>query len=97
MSPSIHIVPHATDLGISAAIAASILAVMGLAGIPGGILLGGIADKIGNRKVLYHMLHFDGNRFVWPRPCERSVVVVYPRGTGELSEAAEEGRVNRRS
>jgi MFS family permease len=51
MSPSIHIVPHATDLGISAPIAANILAVMGFAGIPGGILLGGIADKIGNRKV----------------------------------------------
>jgi MFS family permease len=51
MSPSIHIVPHATDLGISAAMAASILAVMGMAGIPGGILLGSIADRIGNRKV----------------------------------------------
>ncbi len=51
MSPTVHIVPHATDLGISAATAASILAVMGLAGIPGGILFGGIADKIGNRKV----------------------------------------------
>jgi MFS family permease len=51
MSPSIHIVPHTTDLGISAVIAASILAAMGLAGIPGGILLGSIADKIGNRRV----------------------------------------------
>lgn len=46
-----HIVPHATDLGISAATAANILAVMGAATIIGGIVLGNIADRTGIRQV----------------------------------------------
>ncbi len=47
----VHIVPHATDLGISAATAANILAAMGGAGLIGGIVLGGAADRMGNRPV----------------------------------------------
>jgi MFS family permease len=47
----IHIVPHATDLGIPALIAANILAVSGATGIPGNFILGGLGDIIGNRKV----------------------------------------------
>jgi MFS family permease len=48
---TIHIVPHATELGISDIRAADILAVNGGAGIIGNFLLGGIiGDKIGNRK-----------------------------------------------
>jgi len=47
----VHIVPHVTDLGISAAGAANILAVMGGAGIVGNVVLGGAADRIGNRQV----------------------------------------------
>ena len=46
----VHIVPHATDLGISAAAAANILAVMGGGILAGGIMLGSVADKIGNRR-----------------------------------------------
>jgi len=48
---TIHIVPHATDLGISAATAASILSASGGAIIAGGILLSIVADRIGNRQV----------------------------------------------
>jgi len=47
----VHIVPHATDLEISAASAANILAAMGGAGIAGNVLLGGSGDRIGNRLV----------------------------------------------
>ena len=47
----VHIVPHATDLGISAATAASILAAIGGASVVGRVLFGNIADRIGNRKV----------------------------------------------
>jgi len=47
----VHIVPHATDLGISAASAANILAAMGGAIIAGNIVLGGTGDRIGNRLV----------------------------------------------
>jgi len=45
----IHIVPHATDLGISTIVAASILTVVGGVGILGRIGLGSVADRIGKR------------------------------------------------
>ena len=47
----VHIVPHATDLGISAASAANILAAMGAASVVGNVILGGAGDRIGNRQV----------------------------------------------
>jgi MFS family permease len=49
---TVHIVPHIIDLQISATTAALILAVSGGIQAVGGILLGGIADKVGNRRVL---------------------------------------------
>jgi len=48
----VHIVPHIIDLGISAATAANILAASGGALVVGGILLGFVADRIGNRQTL---------------------------------------------
>ena len=48
-SIQVHIVPYATDLGLSPTIAASILAAIGGAAIIGNTLLGGIGDRIGNR------------------------------------------------
>jgi len=45
-----HIVPHATDLGISAASAANILATIGGLVIVGRVVLGSAADRIGNRQ-----------------------------------------------
>jgi len=45
----VHIAPHAIDLGISDASAANILALIGGMGILGMVLLGGLADRIGNR------------------------------------------------
>lgn len=50
MTIMVHIVPHATDLGISATTAANILATMGGALLVGSVLLGGIADRLGNRQ-----------------------------------------------
>ena len=47
----VHIVPHATDLEISAVSAANILATMGGITILGNYVLGSVADKIGNRWV----------------------------------------------
>ena len=48
----VHIVPHATDLGISAASAANILATVGGLSIIGRVVLGNVADRIGNRQAL---------------------------------------------
>jgi MFS family permease len=51
-SITVHIVPHATKLGIPEITAANILAINGGVGIIGNFVLGGlIGDKIGNRKV----------------------------------------------
>ncbi len=47
----VHLVPHIVSTGVSAAVAAGILAAFGVAGMPGRILLGGMADKIGNKQV----------------------------------------------
>ena len=47
----VHLVPHATDLGITAAIAASILATSGGLDIIGRLGLGSAADAIGNRQI----------------------------------------------
>jgi MFS family permease len=46
----VHLVPYITDLEITAASAASIFATMGGMGIIGRVVLGGAADRIGNKK-----------------------------------------------
>ncbi len=46
---STHIVPHATDLGISSVAAATILSVIGGVGIPGRIGIGSVCDRLGGR------------------------------------------------
>ena len=45
----VHIVPHATDLEISAASAASVLAIIGGTSTAGRITMGSISDRIGNK------------------------------------------------
>jgi MFS family permease len=47
----VHIVPHATELGISAARAANILAIIGGLATLGRVVLGSVANRIGNRQV----------------------------------------------
>ena len=48
----VHLAIHATDLGISAASAATILAIMGGMSIAGRILMGSVADRIGYKLTL---------------------------------------------
>ena len=48
----VHIVPHAIELGISAIDAANILAIIGVVGITGRVIIGIAADRIGNRKAI---------------------------------------------
>ena len=45
----VHIVPHATDVGISAASAAGVLATIGGLSLVGRVSMGGIGDRISNR------------------------------------------------
>jgi len=48
----VHVVPHATDLGISAISAANILAIIGGAGIMGRVMMGSAGDRIGNKMAI---------------------------------------------
>lgn len=47
-----HFIPHMTDLGITATMAANVMALSGGAMIIGGIMLGSMADKFGSRRVI---------------------------------------------
>jgi len=64
----VHIVPHTTDLGISATIAAGIIAIIGGASIVGRIGLGGASDRIGEKKVLLCVFVFYLVAFLWLVP-----------------------------
>jgi MFS family permease len=73
---TVHIVPHITDLQISATTAATILATSGGVQAIGGIVLGGVADKIGNRRVLVISFILISAAMFWLLPI-RSVWVFY--------------------
>ncbi len=60
-----HIVPYATDIGISAMEAATVISVIGIMGIPCGILTGRILDAIGVKKPLIVLLLFRMGAFIW--------------------------------
>ena len=47
----VHIVPHATDIGVSATSAANVLATIGGLVIIGRVVMGGAGDRIGSRQV----------------------------------------------
>lgn len=46
----VHIVPHAAELGLSAISAANVLATIGALSILGKVVLGSVADRIGNKE-----------------------------------------------
>ncbi|MBI2830970.1 MAG: MFS transporter [Chloroflexi bacterium] len=48
----VHIVPHATDMGISTASAAGVLSLIGAVGIAGRVSIGIACDRIGSKKSL---------------------------------------------
>jgi MFS family permease len=76
-SVTVHIVPHATKLGIPEITAANILAISGGIGIIGNFLLGGVVgDKIGNRKVFFIGLVLMTASLLWLIP-SRAVWLLY--------------------
>lgn len=64
----VHIVPHAIELGTSAAIAANILATSGGLSIVGKVVLGSAADRIGNRQVFIIGFIMMSAAFFWLVP-----------------------------
>ncbi|MDD4859329.1 MAG: MFS transporter [Dehalococcoidales bacterium] len=61
----VHIVPHATDIGISAAVAATIVSVIGIVSSGGKVVLGGIVDRIGSKRVALMFLILQSLSFLW--------------------------------
>lgn len=61
----VHIVIHAIGLGISAIIAANILAIIGGISIIGRVALGSVADRIGNRLALMITFVFMSVALLW--------------------------------
>jgi MFS family permease len=64
----VHIVPYATDLGISANSAALILATVGGSSILGRIVLGGVGDRIGNRRAYIIVFVMMALALLWLMP-----------------------------
>jgi len=65
MAITVHIVIHAIDLGITAASAANIPAIMGVAGIAGRIPIGSLADRIGDKPALLIGFTLVSASFLW--------------------------------
>ena len=61
----VHLVPFATDLGISAAAAASILSVLGAITIIGRIGTGSLGDRVGHKKELIFVFSLAVIAFIW--------------------------------
>ena len=90
----VHIAPHATDLGFSAATAANILAAAGGGSVIGRLLLGGAADRIGNRQVFIIGFVLMAVASLWLIPATETwalylfaVVFGFASGGGIMSES----------
>lgn len=60
-----HIVPHATDIGISAVDAAAVLSLMGGTRAAGMVLLGSVADRVGRKKIAIICTLFQAGGMAW--------------------------------
>jgi len=61
----VHLVPNATDMGVSPAAAAALLSVIGGVSIAGRLGLGHIGDRLGGRKTLIIILSLLSAAFFW--------------------------------
>ncbi len=61
----IHLVPHVTDVGISAAVGATMLGIIGLTNIIGKVVMGWLADRIGAKPTLAITNALSGVVMLW--------------------------------
>ncbi|MFC1934989.1 MFS transporter, partial [Chloroflexota bacterium] len=60
-----HLVPHATDIGISAIQAATVISVFGVSGIPGRVIAGFVSDRIGIKLSVTICLFLQVGALLW--------------------------------
>jgi MFS family permease len=63
--PLLHVMPYATDLGVSKMVAASILSLSGATSIVGRIGIGAISDRMGVKRILVAALALQGVMIFW--------------------------------
>jgi MFS family permease len=61
----VHVVIHATGLGISPVSAASVLSIVGVGSLIGRIMGGGVSDRFGNKPTIVAALILSGVGFIW--------------------------------
>lgn len=61
----IHIVPHATDIGISTTVAALVLTTIGIGNVIGRLLIGFASDRAGSRGTLLSCFAVQGVMLLW--------------------------------
>jgi MFS family permease len=61
----VHIVIHATGLGILPVSAASVLSIVGVGSLVGRVMGGGVSDRFGNKPTITVALIFMGAGFIW--------------------------------
>ena len=60
-----HIVPHAIDLGVSAAEASVVLGMIGLVSIPARLIMGGVSDRIGRKVSAVICAFLQAGAMIW--------------------------------
>lgn len=76
--PFVHIVPYATDHGLTTAAAAGLVSIMGLFNITGRVVLGTIADRFGRRRILQlAVIAMTVSVAAWPLAQMRPALVVF--------------------
>ncbi len=73
----IHIVPHATDLGIAPTVAATILSTIGAASIAGRLTIGTLLDRLGGRRSLGICFVILLASFVWLQSAESTWMLFF--------------------
>lgn len=81
--PFVHIVPYARDKGLSAASAAFLVSVMGVANIIGRVVLGTVADRFGRRRIIQLALAaMSVSILMWPLARSESTILWFAAAYG---------------
>ena len=60
-----HLVPHVTDIGFSAGEAAAVLSLIGMASIPGRLVMGIVSDRVGRKSAIIICTLLESGAMVW--------------------------------